>query len=578
MALPSPAERLRAAASCPVCLELFRDPVSLRCGHNFCRGCVERCGPGPGAAAGPLCCPQCRDAAPGGGSSLRPSRELGHIAGIARELLPALLPAPPPPPPGTPGDGSVCGRHREPLRLFCREERALLCAECARERRERHREQDRERHREQQWGQQWGQHWEQDRERHREQQPEQDREHREQQREQQREQDRGQDREQEWGQQREQDREQHREQDRVVPVEEAAREYREQIQSCLQALKEEREKFLESRKSGAWRSLHLDRARGEGQHLAREFRELRRSLEEQQRLLLAQLGDLEAAMARGREQAVGKVSEELSQLDTLIWEMEGKFQQPPSRFLQDIQQLLDSCETMRFQPPAEISPELERSLEDFAQRNVLVRGTLRRCQASLTLDPDTAHPHLHLSADAREARGQLQPRDAADRPERFDFEPCVLARGGFTSGRHFWEVEVGQGGVWALGVMRESSRRRGPLSLTPKEGVWALEAFHSLTSPRAKLRLHPPPRRLRVALDYEGRRVAFFSAGDDVPILEYTRAAFGGERLRPWFKMGLGARLVEVTRGERCQDRAVAGRVVSPLDWVGFGFSMRICS
>ncbi|XP_063038140.1 E3 ubiquitin-protein ligase TRIM11-like isoform X2 [Melospiza melodia melodia] len=565
MALPSPAEQLRAAASCPVCLELFRDPVSLRCGHNFCRGCVERCGPGPGAAAGPLCCPQCRDAAPGGGSSLRPSRELGHIAGIARELLPALLPAPPPPPgtPGTPGDGSVCGRHREPLRLFCREERALLCAECARER---HREQDRERHRERQWGQQW----EQDRERHGEQQ-------------------RGQDREQEWGQQREQDREhreqhreqdreQQREQDRVVPVEEAAREYREQIQSCLQALKEEREKFLESRKSGAWRSLHLDRARGEGQHLAREFRELRRSLEEQQRLLLAQLGDLEAAMARGREQAVGKVSEELSQLDTLIWEMEGKFQQPPSRFLQDIQQLLDSCETMRFQPPAEISPELERSLEDFAQRNVLVRGTLRRCQASLTLDPDTAHPHLHLSADAREARGQLRPRDAPDHPERFDFEPCVLARGGFTSGRHFWEVEVGRGGVWALGVMRESSRRRGPLSLTPKEGVWALEAFHSLTSPRAKLRLHPPPRRLRVALDYEGRRVAFFSAGDDVPILEYTRAAFDGERLRPWFKMGLGARLMEVTRGERCQDRAVAGRAVSPLDWVGFGFSMRICS
>ncbi|XP_054150872.1 E3 ubiquitin-protein ligase TRIM11-like [Melozone crissalis] len=516
MALPSPAEQLRAAASCPVCLELFRDPVSLRCGHNFCRGCVERCGPGPGATAGPLCCPQCRDAAPGGGSGgLRPSRELGHIAGIARELLPALLPAPPPPAgtPGTPGDGSVCGRHREPLRLFCREERALLCAECARERRERHH--------------------------------------------------------------------------RVVPIEEAAREYREQIQSCLQALKEEREKFLESRKSGAWRSLHLDRMRDEGQRLAREFRELRRSLEEQQRLLLAQLGELEAAMARGWEQAAGKVSEELSQLDTLIWEMEGKFQQPPSRFLQDIQQLLHSCETMRFQPPAEISPELERSLEDFAQRNVLVRGTLRRCQdslmfllqepASLTLDPDTAHPHLHLSADAREARGQLRPRDAPDHPERFDFEPCVLARGGFTSGRHFWEVEVGQGGVWALGVMRESSRRRGPLSLTPKEGVWALEAFHSLTSPRARLRLRPPPRRLRVALDYEGRRVAFFSAGDDVPILEYTRAAFRGERLRPWFKMGLGARLLEVTRGERCQDRAVAGRVVCPLDWVGFGFSMRIC-
>uniref|UniRef100_A0A8C3QCJ3 Uncharacterized protein n=1 Tax=Geospiza parvula TaxID=87175 RepID=A0A8C3QCJ3_GEOPR len=201
MAVPSAAEQLRAAASCPVCLELFRDPVSLRCGHNFCRGCVERCGPSPGAAAaaaaGPLCCPQCRDAAPGG-SSLRPSRELGHIAGIARELLPGLLRAAPP---GPPGPGSVCGRHREPLRLFCREERALLCPECAR------------------------------------------------------------------GHPGPGQREQHR----VVPAEEAARE-----------------------------------ARGEGQRLAREFQELRRSLEEQQRLLLAQLGDLEAAAGRARAQAVGK--------------------------------------------------------------------------------------------------------------------------------------------------------------------------------------------------------------------------------------------------------------------------------
>ncbi|NXS25851.1 TRI39 ligase, partial [Pomatostomus ruficeps] len=495
MAGPSAAERLRAEASCPVCLELFQDPVSVPCGHNFCRGCIERCWE---SARGSFCCPRCRNVAPERG--LRPSRELGHVADIARALLPGL-------------PGPLCGRHREPLSLFCREERALLCLVCARSRLHRLH--------------------------------------------------------------------------RVVPAEEAAQEFKEQIQSCLQALKEEREKFLESRKSGARRSSHLDKARSEGQRMVREFRELRRFLEEQERLLLVQLGDLDGAIGRAQDEALAKVAEELSQLDTLIWEMEGKFQQPPGLFLQDIGQLLDSCETMKFHPPEEISSGLERSLEDFVQRNILVRGTLRRCQDSLmfqlqepadvTLDPSTAHPNLLLSEDGKEARGQLQPRDVPDHPERFDFEPCVVARGGFSSGRHFWEVEVGPGGVWALGVARGSARRRGPLSLSPKEGVWALEAFHSLTSPRANLRLHPPPRRLRVSLDYEGRRVAFFSAGEDVPILEYTRAAFNGERVLPWFKIGLGARLREVARSPRCGERAVAGLAVSPLDWVGFGFPLRIC-
>ncbi|XP_015471585.1 E3 ubiquitin-protein ligase TRIM7-like [Parus major] len=457
MAGPSPAEQLRAEASCPVCLELFQEPVSIPCGHSFCRGCIERCWQ---SSRGSFACPRCRNVAPEPG--LRPNRELGHVADIARGLLPAA-------------PGTLCGRHREPLQLFCRDERALLCLVCGRSRLHRLH--------------------------------------------------------------------------RVVPAEEAAQEYKEQIQNCLQALRDEREKYLESRKSGAQRSLHLDKTRSEGQRTAQEFRELQRFLEEKERLLLAQLGDLDRAIGRAQDEALAKVSEELSQLDTLVWEMEGKFQQPPSHFLQDLQQLLDSCEMMKFHPPAEISSDLERSLEDFVQRNILVRGTLRRCQDSLMFQ-------LQEPGESGEGRAAV-----------------LVCAGSGKSGPI--QVEVGQGGVWALGVVRESARRRGPLSLTPKEGVWALEAFHSLTSPRASLRPQPPPRRLRVSLDYEGRRVAFFSAGDDIPILEYTRAAFNGERVLPWFKMGMGARLLEVTRG--CEDRAVAGQVTSPLDWVGFGFSLRIC-
>uniref|UniRef100_A0A8B9S0W8 TRI27 protein n=1 Tax=Accipiter nisus TaxID=211598 RepID=A0A8B9S0W8_9AVES len=373
----------------------------------------------------------------------------------------------------------------------------------------------------------------------------------------------------------------------VVPVEEAAQEYKEEIQARLQALKEEREKYLESRKTGVRKSSYLEKTKTEGKKIVCEFEQLNQFLKDQERLLLTQLIDLDRAITRIQDEAVAKVLEEMSHLDTLIWEMEGKFQQPASQFLQDIRRLLNSCEMMQFNPPVEISSDLERRLEDFVQRNVLVRGTLRKCQDSLmfklqeptnvTLDPATAHPNLHLSEDRKQARGQLTQQDLPDNPERFDFEPCVLGCEGFTSGRHFWEVEVGQGGVWALGVARASVKRKGPMSLTPKEGVWALEAYYSLASPRANLHLNPLPRRIRVSLDYEGGRVAFFSADDDAPILVYTRALFNGERVFPWFKMGMGARLQEITQTPLSEDQSMTGQLMSPLDWVGFRFPLQIC-
>lgn len=197
--------------------------------------------------------------------------------------------------------------------------------------------------------------------------------------------------------------------------------------------------------------------------------------------------------------------------------------------------------------------------------------------ANVTMDPTTAHPNLHLSEDRKQARGQLVPQDLPENPERFSFEPCVLGCQGFTSGRHFWEVEVGQGGVWALGVARASMKRKGPMSFSPKEGVWALEACHSLTSPRANLRLNALPRRIRVSLDYEGGRVAFFSSDDDTPILVYTRALFNGEKVLPLFKIGLGARLQEITQNPPSEEQSTSGQLMSHLDWVGFRSPLKIC-
>ncbi|NXH93991.1 TRI15 protein, partial [Pachycephala philippinensis] len=64
----------------------------------------------------------------------------------------------------------------------------------------------------------------------------------------------------------------------------------------------------------------------------------------------------------------------------------------------------------------------------------------------------------------------------------------------------------------------------------------------ALTSPPTPLPLPRLPRRLRVALDYDGGRVAFFD-GDSrspTPLFAFPTAAFDGERVRPWFWLELG--------------------------------------
>ncbi|XP_069044374.1 butyrophilin subfamily 1 member A1-like [Lepisosteus oculatus] len=62
-------------------------------------------------------------------------------------------------------------------------------------------------------------------------------------------------------------------------------------------------------------------------------------------------------------------------------------------------------------------------------------------QADVILDPDTAHCDLSLSEDGKRVRlGQRKSLPA--NPHRFSYWECVLSREGFTSGRHYWEVEV----------------------------------------------------------------------------------------------------------------------------------------
>ncbi|XP_032567573.1 butyrophilin subfamily 1 member A1-like [Chiroxiphia lanceolata] len=163
-------------------------------------------------------------------------------------------------------------------------------------------------------------------------------------------------------------------------------------------------------------------------------------------------------------------------------------------------------------------------------------------EANVVLDPDTAHCELVLSDNGKSVTRADTRQNIPDTPERFNVCHCILGCEGFTSGRHYWEVQVENAGRWAVGIFREDVRRKGYIELKPEKGIWAVgkqAVMKAFTSPSpTELFIIKAPRRIRVFLDYEMGQVAFFSVDERIPIFTFPRVMFEGKIVHPWVSIG----------------------------------------
>uniref|UniRef100_A0A670HQ70 Tripartite motif containing 11 n=1 Tax=Podarcis muralis TaxID=64176 RepID=A0A670HQ70_PODMU len=112
---------LRDEATCSICLDYFKDPVTIpECGHNFCRSCLIQCW---GESEAEASCLQCRERVQR--RSLIPNRQLANMVEIAKNL--SLQEGK-----EEGGKGGVCEEHQEPLKLFCKVHEAPICLVCDR--------------------------------------------------------------------------------------------------------------------------------------------------------------------------------------------------------------------------------------------------------------------------------------------------------------------------------------------------------------------------------------------------------------------------------------------------------------
>ncbi|XP_056597298.1 E3 ubiquitin-protein ligase TRIM39-like, partial [Triplophysa dalaica] len=181
--------------------------------------------------------------------------------------------------------------------------------------------------------------------------------------------------------------------------------------------------------------------------------------------------------------------------------------------------------------------QLQENLQEKLSKAVL--KCMQQYAVDVTLDPDTAHPNLILSDDEKQVKHGDIRHKLPDNPKRFDKCACVLGKEGFSSGRFYYEVQVKGKTDWTLGVVRESVDRKGQITLTLDGGFWTVwlrneNEYEALGDPSVSLSLSVKPQKVGVFVDYEEGLVSFYDVENRSHIYTYTDQSFT-EKLYPYF-------------------------------------------
>ncbi|KAF4110462.1 E3 ubiquitin-protein ligase TRIM39-like [Onychostoma macrolepis] len=315
------------------------------------------------------------------------------------------------------------------------------------------------------------------------------------------------------------------------------------IQDVQQKIQDRIKKIQDIKNSAEVRKRNTEKEKAARVEL---FTDLIRSIERCQTDLLEEMEEQQKAAEKDEQELIGELERDIAEL-----KMRNNKLQQISR-TEDVITIYSSLRSpTKTSNWSKISMKTHKNLKTLRRVVTQLQETLhekltqtelkwmQQYAVDVTLDPDTAHPQLILSDDRKQVRCGDIWQKLPNNPERFDHGPNILGNERFSSRRFYFEVQVKGKTNWTLGMAQESIKRKGEIRLRPNNGFWTVQLrngdeYKACAGPSVSLSLRVKPQRVGVYVDYEEGLVSFYDVESSSLIYSFTGQSFTG-KLYPYF-------------------------------------------